>query len=718
MIILNDIGLKYNKHVIFDHASFKIHDTGLTLIKGPSGIGKSSLLKIITNKVKYQGTCSIDGYTYQNNDMIIDQKVFAFIDNEFFLMNKTLSENLSYFISLDGYKKAKLNRLLEEFELKSNIDLKMKFLSKGQQDLVKIIIVLLNDAKYVFLDEVIASLDTSNRIKVFEELKKLSQEKSVILVSHDSVTIEHADYVILLPEHKEIIKENIKSEDKKVEEKLKYKNNNIVFLFLNIILMIISFAMPFFIFGHKYYNDTSINLNNNEMYLMNEDDTTSKSLSKQDLMRFFDECSSLKSFKLSNDSSSFIINDYLNISGVPNNKLQQSSYFINNYSSYSSLLDENEVMVSNNLYTYIKECAEMKGYDLSKCDVAFRYYSKNFKIVGTFESPYYEIYINSSLNYILMNQNIYYNYSPRFTFGKPENVNEEKTFYLSKDNYEQYYDSLLSIASSNALNIEDVSFIDESIIYINTDNLNIDPLDYYILPYENINITLLQGNYPKNNNEVVVPFIFKNNENYINSIINRELKIVGYYSSNIKLLSSHAIYGNMHTYIDNTFNQDDSINCIFQYDDINKVNSYFNQINLKVITRNSIKQTSYNYSLIIISIVAPIIISIFSLIVFSVFTYIKSSNDIICALNSSSSLTKMKKYFLNRYQNDFLIFNLLLTSTTYVFYILSSIIYNNFYVNIYISIIIFIILLISQALIFITYKLINNKIIDRLYHRY
>lgn len=75
-------------------------------------------------------------------------------------------------------------------------------LSGGERQRISIARAFLKDAPIILLDEISASLDVVNEMKIQESLNKLIKNKTVIIVSHRMKSIENADKIIVMNDGK------------------------------------------------------------------------------------------------------------------------------------------------------------------------------------------------------------------------------------------------------------------------------------------------------------------------------------------------------------------------------------------------------------------------------------------------------------------------------------------------------------------------------------
>src|SRR5690606_9269819 len=121
VIVVEDLSFSYEDKEIFKGASFSIEKGKKYLIKGPSGVGKSTLIKLLSMALDdYEGTIKVDGVDYRNikeesfnnNISFVYQDVFLFEDTIY--NNITLYKDITQEKVLTACKGAGLMDLIEE----------------------------------------------------------------------------------------------------------------------------------------------------------------------------------------------------------------------------------------------------------------------------------------------------------------------------------------------------------------------------------------------------------------------------------------------------------------------------------------------------------------------------------------------------------------------------------------------------------------------------
>lgn len=187
--VLNDINLK-------------LPTKGLVLVKGISGSGKSTLLKILTGSLYPQnGTVSVNGKDNAWSHQWV--KANTSYMNQFpFIFDGTLRYNvfLEKEATLHNQYPEFLDKIVEKKEDKWEAELSHngKQLSGGEKQLVTFARMLLHPRPILILDEPTANLDTGTIEVILPQIIKLSEDRLVIVASHEKMFDSIADVTLNL----------------------------------------------------------------------------------------------------------------------------------------------------------------------------------------------------------------------------------------------------------------------------------------------------------------------------------------------------------------------------------------------------------------------------------------------------------------------------------------------------------------------------------------
>ena len=197
-----------NKVEALEDFSLDINKNERILIKGHSGGGKTTLLKIILSLVKPES-----GNVYlldkdEHNLSLEYEKLFAYVPQDNLLMEGTIEEVISLFSK--DVNKDKFNEALElsasrdfvnalTLKEKTFLNEKGSGLSLGEMERIAIARAIYSDAPIMLLDECSASLDLETEKKVISNILSL-ENKTIILISHHKYDESLFDKVIDLGE--------------------------------------------------------------------------------------------------------------------------------------------------------------------------------------------------------------------------------------------------------------------------------------------------------------------------------------------------------------------------------------------------------------------------------------------------------------------------------------------------------------------------------------
>ncbi|MBO7214675.1 MAG: ATP-binding cassette domain-containing protein [Clostridia bacterium] len=205
-----------------DGVSIRFPEKGMVFVTGKSGSGKTTLLNIIGGLDGIdEGEIEVYGKKFsefsQGEYDSYRNTLIGFIFQEYNLLpDYSIEKNVGMANELQGVKtepKA-VEDILASVDITSYKGRNPSQLSGGQKQRIAIARALIKNPKIIMADEPTGALDSVTGIQVIEELKRLSKEKLVIVISHDlELANKYADRIIRLVDGKVV-------EDVTVEERL------------------------------------------------------------------------------------------------------------------------------------------------------------------------------------------------------------------------------------------------------------------------------------------------------------------------------------------------------------------------------------------------------------------------------------------------------------------------------------------------------------------
>jgi branched-chain amino acid transport system ATP-binding protein len=201
-----------------DDIDLQIEEGVLTSIIGPNGAGKTTLINLLTGNI-LADSGKIFFYGEEITDLPTHKRVKKGICRSFQIMNifsklsvfenlqipvlSLLNQSLSFFKPVRRHTDVneRVEKLLNEIGLIDKKDLSAGMLSHGDQRLLEIGLAMAPEPKLLFLDEPTAGMNPVERVKVLENIRRLSREKqsTFVIVEHDmDIVFSLSDRIIVL----------------------------------------------------------------------------------------------------------------------------------------------------------------------------------------------------------------------------------------------------------------------------------------------------------------------------------------------------------------------------------------------------------------------------------------------------------------------------------------------------------------------------------------
>jgi ABC-type multidrug transport system ATPase subunit len=181
---------KKNKYLFSNLEIKSLYDYNITALCGHNGAGKTTLLKILAGI-----------YPYDNKTKKIKYKSKWFIgsNRSGLISNLTLKDHLNLLSDLIQKDKDTINTLIIKFELKELLDSPIFELSDGQFIKAALLLAIICNPEYLFLDEVFSPLDYVSLKVILEEIFKLKNSTHIIFASHNlDIVSEISDRILII----------------------------------------------------------------------------------------------------------------------------------------------------------------------------------------------------------------------------------------------------------------------------------------------------------------------------------------------------------------------------------------------------------------------------------------------------------------------------------------------------------------------------------------
>jgi len=201
-----------------DDIDLQIDEGVLTSIIGPNGAGKTTIINLLTGNV-LADSGKIFFYNEEITHLPTHKRVKKGICRSFQIMNifpklsvfenlqipvlSLLNQSLSFFKPLRRHTDVneRVEKLLNEIGLTDKKGLPAGTLSHGDQRLLEIGLAMAPEPKLLFLDEPTAGMNPVERVRVLENIRRLSKEKqsTFVIVEHDmDIVFSLSDRIIVL----------------------------------------------------------------------------------------------------------------------------------------------------------------------------------------------------------------------------------------------------------------------------------------------------------------------------------------------------------------------------------------------------------------------------------------------------------------------------------------------------------------------------------------
>jgi len=199
-LAVEDLTVSFDGFKAIDALTLYVDKNELRVIIGPNGAGKTTLLDLICGKTRSSGG-SIKFNNVELTEMAEHERVRLGIGRKF--QTPSIYENLSVFQNLEvsypagrsvfgalAFKctdevKTRVDAVAKEIGLIDKLESEAGLLSHGQKQWLEIGMLLMQEPELLMLDEPIAGMSAKERDLTAELLKRISNNRAVIVIEHD-----------------------------------------------------------------------------------------------------------------------------------------------------------------------------------------------------------------------------------------------------------------------------------------------------------------------------------------------------------------------------------------------------------------------------------------------------------------------------------------------------------------------------------------------------
>ena len=182
----------YDEHVVLNHLSFQVHSGEQVTLSGRTGAGKSTVFRLLMGLYQpQQGEVRIDGVPAAEISEGERRGLFGYVEQTFHRVPGTVKDQIALFderISMDDVRRAAalagLSETIERMPDGYDTVCTPELFSQGQWQLLSIARAAAANPKILLLDEITANLDAETENTVLQALRRVSEDRTVISISH------------------------------------------------------------------------------------------------------------------------------------------------------------------------------------------------------------------------------------------------------------------------------------------------------------------------------------------------------------------------------------------------------------------------------------------------------------------------------------------------------------------------------------------------------
>ena len=200
-IKFKDLAFSYNdNNQLFKKVNFTLRKDKTLSIIGPSGNGKTTLLKILNGELEYQGEVIINGVLVNNDNFEALRKCIAVVFKESSILADTVEDELKYPLEnmnlSPGEIRKRISEMNEYFGINKILKKKISTLTLNDQTLIKILSYAVMYPSYIAIDDLLIDLNLRTKILLLNYLN--SKHITLINVTTNMEDVLYTDYLLCL----------------------------------------------------------------------------------------------------------------------------------------------------------------------------------------------------------------------------------------------------------------------------------------------------------------------------------------------------------------------------------------------------------------------------------------------------------------------------------------------------------------------------------------
>ena len=214
-IELRDVNVCYSENgpKVLSNLNLLFESGNVITVVGKSGAGKTTLIKLLSGLVRYEGEVRFDNSELRELSSDDSYNLIGYLPQDVLMLPGSIAENIS------SFRKPNSDRIIEVAKLAGIHDFILKFpegydtgiaggyqnLSGGERQRIGLARAIYNNPACLFLDEPNSALDNSGEAALRNVINYCKNEgKLIVVVSHRRSVLDYSDKILEFPEDKDI----------------------------------------------------------------------------------------------------------------------------------------------------------------------------------------------------------------------------------------------------------------------------------------------------------------------------------------------------------------------------------------------------------------------------------------------------------------------------------------------------------------------------------
>ena len=187
-----DVTFGYDEHMALEHMNLKVEQGEQVTLSGRTGAGKSTIMKLLLGLYEpQQGQIFLQGIPVSEIRESEKRKLYGYVEQSFHMVPGTLRDQITLYDKTITDRQVQaaaeltgLKDTIESLEYGYDTECIPELFSQGQWQLLSIARAAVSEPKLLLLDEITANLDAETEQEVLRALKRVSENRTVISISH------------------------------------------------------------------------------------------------------------------------------------------------------------------------------------------------------------------------------------------------------------------------------------------------------------------------------------------------------------------------------------------------------------------------------------------------------------------------------------------------------------------------------------------------------